>query len=99
MGQDVSPGKSVLLGTSKAIKKAMKLWDVSGDGEVSEGSVGCWALSKRVKEATHEVAALGALPLGFTVKLGLVRSICQLGCMVLRRRMYLPPLLALSGQL
>ena len=32
VGQDVSPGKCVLLGTSKAVRKGMKLWDVSGDG-------------------------------------------------------------------
>ena len=46
-------------------------------------------LSKRVKEASHEVAAVRALPLCF--------SICQLGCTLLRHRMLLPPLLALSG--
>ena len=32
--QDVSPGKCVLLSTSKALRRAMKLWDVSGDVEV-----------------------------------------------------------------
>ena len=32
VGQDVSPGKCVLLSTSKAVRKAMKLWDISGDG-------------------------------------------------------------------
>ena len=32
VGQDVSPGKCVLLGTSRAVRRAMKLWDVSGDG-------------------------------------------------------------------
>ena len=31
VGQDVSPGKCVLLGTSKSVRKAMKLWDISGD--------------------------------------------------------------------
>ena len=31
--QDVSPGKCVLLNTSKAVRKSMKLWDVSGDGQ------------------------------------------------------------------
>ena len=34
VGQDVSPGKCVLLSTSKAVRRAMKLWDVSGDGKV-----------------------------------------------------------------
>ena len=28
VGQDVSPGKCVLLSTSKSVRKAMKLWDV-----------------------------------------------------------------------
>ena len=32
VGQDVSPGKCVLLGTSKSVRQAMKLWDISGDG-------------------------------------------------------------------
>ena len=32
VGQDVSPGKCVLLSTSKAVRRAMKLWDLSGDG-------------------------------------------------------------------
>ena len=32
VGQDVSPGKCVLLSTFKSVRKAMKLWDTSGDG-------------------------------------------------------------------
>ena len=32
VGQDVSPGKCVLLGTSQSVRKAMKLSDVSGGG-------------------------------------------------------------------
>ena len=32
VGQDVSPGKCVLLSTSRAVRRAMKLWDISGDG-------------------------------------------------------------------
>ena len=32
VGQDVSPAKCVLLSTSKSVRKAMKLWDVSGNG-------------------------------------------------------------------
>ena len=34
VGQDVSPGKCVLLSTSKAVRRDMKLWDVSGDRKV-----------------------------------------------------------------
>ena len=32
VGQDVSPGKCVLFSTSKSVRKAMTLWDISGDG-------------------------------------------------------------------
>ena len=32
VGQDVSPRKCVLLSTSKSVRRAMKLWDISGDG-------------------------------------------------------------------
>ena len=35
VGQDNSPGKCVLLSTSKSVRRAMKLRDVDGDG-------GCW---------------------------------------------------------
>ena len=88
VGQAVSPGKCVLLSTSKSVRKAMKLWDVSGDG-------GFWkvqldvrdpgghldftlrarlgTLSNRVREAAFGVASV-ALPLGFQVNLGLVRG-------------------------
>ena len=31
--QDVSPGKCVLLSTSKSVRRAVKLWDISGDGK------------------------------------------------------------------
>ena len=89
VGQDVSPGKCVLHNTSKSVGKAMKLWDVSGNG-------GFWTVqldvrdlgghldftlraragtpSKRVREATSGVASVGALLVGFQVKLGLVRG-------------------------
>ena len=36
VGQDVSPGKCVLLSTSKSVRKALKLWDVSGSGGFSK---------------------------------------------------------------
>ena len=89
VGQDVSPGKCVLLSTSKSVKKAMMLWDISGDGgfwkvQLDVRDLGghldfTWraragTLSKRVGEATVAVAAVDALPLGFPVKLGLVRG-------------------------
>ena len=90
VGQDVSLGKCFLLSTSNAVRKVMRRWDVSGDGkawkvELDVRDLGghldptLWAragtLSKRVKDATHGVAAVGALLLGFKVKLGLVRGL------------------------
>ena len=89
VGQDVSPGKCVLLSTSKSVRKAMKLWDISGEGgfwkvQLDVRDLGCHldftyraragSLSRRVGKATVGVAAVGALPLGFRVKLGLVRG-------------------------
>ena len=67
----------------------MKLWDVSGDGgfwkvQLDVRDLGghldftlrarAGTLSKRVGEATVGVASVGALPLGFQVKLELVRG-------------------------
>ena len=89
VGQDVSPGKCVLLSISRAVRRAMKHWDISGDGgfwkvQLDVRDQGghldftCRAragtLSKRVGEATLGVAAVGALPLGFQVKVGLARG-------------------------
>ena len=89
VGQDVSPGKCVLLSTSKAVRRAMKLWDISGDGgfwkvQLDIRDLGghldftyrarAGTLSRRVGKATVGVTAVGALPLGFLAKLGLVRG-------------------------
>ena len=89
VGQDVSPGKCVLLSTSKLVRRAMKLWDISGDGvfwnvQLDVRDLGghldftlrarAGTLSKRICEATSGVASVGALLLGVKVKLGLVRS-------------------------
>ena len=86
---NMSPGKCVLLSTSKSVRKAMKLWDISGDGgfwkvQLDVRDLGghldftfrarAGTLSHRVGEATVGVASVGALPLGFQVKLGLVRG-------------------------
>ena len=87
--QEVSPCKCVLLSTSKSMRKAMKLWDVSGGGgfwnvQLDVRNLGghldftlrarAGTLSKRVREATLGVASVGALPLSFQVKLVLVRG-------------------------
>ena len=84
VGQDVSPGKCVLLSTSKSVHKAMKLWDVSGRGsfwkvQLDVRDLGghfdftlrarAGTLSKRVREAILGVAPVGAVLLGFQVKL------------------------------
>ena len=68
VGQDVSPGKCVLLSTSKTVRKAMKLWDVSGGGglwtvQLDVRDLGGYldftlraragTLSKRLREATR----------------------------------------------
>ena len=89
VGQDVSTGKCVPLSTSKTVRRVMRRWDVSGDGkawkvEIDVRDLGghldltfrarAGTLSKRVRDATHGVAAVGALPLGFEVKLGLVKG-------------------------
>ena len=85
----MSPGKCVLLSSSTSVRQAMKLWDISGDGgfwkvQLDVRALGghldftfrarACTLSKRVGEATVGVASVGALPLGFQVKLGLVRG-------------------------
>ena len=69
----------------------MKLWDVSGDGRPWSVELdvcdlgghldftrraGAGTLSRSVRDAAHEVAAGGAMPLGFQAKLGLVRGKC-----------------------
>ena len=43
VGQDVSSGTCVLLSTSKSVRKAMKLWDVSGRG-------GLWKVQQDVRD-------------------------------------------------
>ena len=88
VGQYVSPGKCFLLSISRAVR-AMRLWDISGEGgfwkvQLDVRDLGghldftyrarAGTLSRRVGEATVGVAAVGALPLGFQVKLGLVRG-------------------------
>ena len=85
----LSPGKLVLLSTSKAVRKSMKLWNISGDGmpwkvELNVRDLGghldftrgarAGTLSCGVWEATHGVAAVGAILLGFQVKQDLIRG-------------------------
>ena len=73
---------SVLLSTSKSVRKDMKLWEVSRNGSFwkvqldvrdlgghLDFTLGARAgtLSKRVRDATFWVTCVGALPLGFQV--------------------------------
>ena len=112
VGQDLSPGKCVLLSTSRTVRRAMKLWDISGDGGFCKVQLDvrdlcghldftyrakAGTLSKRVGKATVGVAAVGALPLGFQVKLGLARG--KYLPMLLRHLMSPPRLLVLFGLL
>ena len=106
VGQDVSPGKCVLLSISKSVRKAMMLWDISGDGgfwkvqldvRVLGGHLDftfrarAGTLSKRVG-----VASVGALPLGFQVKVELVRGKYLLAGLQLLRHLMSPPRLLVS---
>ena len=103
VGQDVSPGKCVLLTTSKSVRKAVKLWDVSGGGSFWKVQLDVMdlgglldftrmarTLSKRVGEPTVGVAAVGALLLVFRLSLAwFVVSMFLLVFMLLKRLMSL----------
>ena len=93
------------LALPRAVRRAMKLWDISGEGgfwkvQLDVRDLGghldftyrarAGTLSRMVGEATVGVAAVGALPLGFRVKLGLVVvSIFLLASMLLRLLIFL----------
>ena len=112
-GQDVSPGKCVLLSTSRAVRRAMKLWDISGDGGFGKVKLDvrdqgghldftCRAragtLSLCVGKATVGVAAVGALPFVFRLSWAwFVVSTFLLASTLLRLLMSLPLLSVLLG--
>ena len=89
VGQEASPSKCVLLSTSKAARRRMTAWrnrnegcfwavkldvrDLGGHLDVTLRAV-AGTLTNRVKIATAQVPAVGALPLGFQRMLGMVRS-------------------------
>ena len=89
VGQEASPSKCVLLSTSKAARRRMTAWrdmnegcfwavkldvrDLGGHLDVTFRAV-AGTLNSRVKIATTQVPAVGALPLGFQRMLGMVRS-------------------------
>ena len=89
VGQEASPSKCVLLSTSKAARRRMTAWrdrnvgcfwavkldvrDLGGHLDVTLRAV-AGTLTNRVKIATTQVPAVGALPLGFQRMLGMVRS-------------------------
>ena len=85
VGQDVSPRKCVLLSTSKSVRKAMKLWDTSGDGgfwivQLDVRDLGghldftfgarAGTLSKRVGEATARGCFSWCFTSGFSGQIG-----------------------------
>ena len=60
VGEDMSPGKCVLVSTSMAVRKSMKLWDVSSDGKP-------WKVELDVRDLRGH--------LGFTKRRGLGHSL------------------------
>ena len=85
VGQDVSPGKGVLLSTSKSVRKAVKLWDVAGDGgfwkvQLDVRDLGghldftlrarAGTLSNGVREATSGVASVFSFTFRFSGQAG-----------------------------
>ena len=94
VGQEASPSKCVLLSTSKAARRRMTAWrnrnegcfwavkldvrDLGGHLDVTLRAVAV-TLSSRVRIATTQVPAVGALLLGFQRMLGMVRSKYLLG--------------------
>ena len=89
VGQEASPSKCVFLSTSKAARRRMTAWRNRNEGcfwavkldvrvlgghlDVTLRAV-AGTLTNRVKIATTQVPAVGALSLGFQRMLGLVRS-------------------------
>ena len=87
VGQDVSTGKCVFFSTSKSVRRAIKHWDIPGEGKAwkvqldvtdlgghLDFTTRAGTVSNRVRDAAPGVVAVGALPLGLQVKLGLVRG-------------------------
>ena len=114
VGQDVSPGKCVLLSTSKAVRRDMKLWDISGDGKVWSVQldvrilVVIWILPGEqglvrflIRLRMPRLVLLWLVPLGFhRLSWGWCgASICLLACMLLRLLMFPPLPLARLGRL
>ena len=58
VGHDVSPGKCVFLSTSKSVRQAMKLWDVSG-------SAGFWKVQLDVRDLGGHLDFTLRAPTGF----------------------------------
>ena len=113
VGQDVSHGKCVLLSTSKAVRRAMKLWDISGDGGFWKVQLmsGIWvgiliSLSELELELFPREGLLSGL-LQLTLYVWASRSnwgwfvvsIYLLASMLLKHLMSPPRLLVLSGLL
>ena len=90
VGQEASPSKCVLLSTSKATRRSMKIWSISAGNkgwgvklDVRELGVGhlditnracAGTLAQRAIRATSQVPMVGALPFGFLKLVGIVRS-------------------------
>ena len=100
VGQEASPSKCVLLSTSKAARRRMTAWrnrnegcfwavkldvrDLGGHLDVTLRAV-AGTLSNRIRIATTQVPAVGALTWGFNACLGwCVRNICLVDFMVVK---------------
>ena len=110
VGQEASPSKCVLLSTSRAARRRMTSWrnrnvgcswavkldvrDLGGHLDVTLRAV-AGTLTNRLKIATTQVPAVGALPLGFQRMLGMVRSKYLEDCMAVRVLLSLSLLLVL----
>ena len=115
VGQDVSPGKYVLLSTSKSVRKTLKLWDVSGGGgfwkvQLDVRDLGghldftlrarAGSLSKRVVKLLLGLLLLVLYLWVFRSSwVWFVVSIFLLAFMLLKHLMCLPRLFVLSGLL
>ena len=96
VGQDVSPGKCVLLSTSKSVRRALKLWDISGDGGFGQVSVGFpRGLVRLLLRLLLLVLYLWVFKSSWV---GFVVSISLLASMLLKLLMSPPRLLVLFGQ-
>ena len=110
VGQDVSPGKCVLLSTSKSVRKVTKLWGISGEGRFWNVQLdvrdvgGHFDFTNRARAGTLSrlLGLLWWVPCPWSFRSSwdwFVESTFLLVCMLVRPLMCLPPLLVPLGLL